>query len=251
MPKRDAGTKRRSASGGDADNIVIPPIVGIIGDSGDIVDGANVITGATNPAECAGHTEPVGSAGDGDSHNGTVSDPGNGKRGRGRPRGSTNTKKPGAFNISVSGIEKLLLGIHETLYRFTGAPELELKADDAKQLAEAYRDVALHYPTLALDDKTAAVLNMIGVSAGVYGTRLAAFRLRMWMQHEATKGSKPAPVPQPVKAADHAPGMNGNAPGAPVITPKVPDKEIRTGEIAGVGTVEFPADHPLVRGPRH
>ena len=161
------------------------------------------------------------------------------KRGPGRPRGSSNRPK-----INVTGVETLLLGIHQALHTMTGVPEFDMNRDEAAQLAKAYEETAQFYPVLNLDPKLAATLNLVSVVSIVYGSKLLAYRLRRSL---APRRAAPA-APVPAKAGfvptqPPAPDINGvdfNAPKPPEMKP-----EMRVGEIPGVGKVTFPEGHEL------
>lgn len=183
-----------------------------------------------------GSTEQVATF-PGSADSGTVS---TGKRGPGRPPGSTSRQKP--TQINISGVEKLLLGIHATLHAAFKAPELELDEAEAKEIAKAYGDVAALYPALQIPAEVTAIANLAGVVSIVYGSRITAYRARMAGERRQ-RPQKAQPFTPPNAPVPNQ--MNGAAP---------PDKatpipvDLRKGEIPGIGEVEFPEDHPLMRG---
>jgi|SRR5580700_499698 hypothetical protein len=168
---------------------------------------------------------------------------------RGRPRGSTNHSK-----VSASGIESLLLGIHNTLHVVFGAEELKLQQAEAAELANAYAAVAAEYPALNFDPKYAALANFAGVVSIVYGSRLAAFRMRMAMTRGQRRVSPIIPTTNTMTDAQSTivqPPVNQfNGAEIPVQEePRGPlPTELRTGIIPGVGEIVFDENHPLAKG---
>lgn len=168
------------------------------------------------------------------------------RRGPGRPRGAT--RKP----ISASGVETLLLGIHSTLQAVFKAEELGLDKEEARLLAQSYSDVAEHYPVLNFDPKYAALANFAGTISLVYGSKIAAFRLRKML---TPRGLRQQPMPQAPRQAASTP-----MPETPFMSPEVNGvdlnaqgrrdvpQEAKTSVIPGVGAIEFPDDHPMISG---
>jgi len=142
-----------------------------------------------------------------------------------------------------------LLGIHSTLQLVTGAQEFALSNEEARELAKAYADVAKYYPSLTLDNRYSAIATLGAQVSIIYGSRIMAYRMRVASQNKARgtqqRATQPAPAQQPVPATE----MNGVAAPPPAKTEPV-SKELRTGEIPGVGSIEFSPDHPLVGGRR-
>lgn len=161
---------------------------------------------------------------------------------RGRPPGPR-------VALNISGIEKLLLGIHTTLLAATGIPEMEMSKEEAAQIAEAYGDVCKHYPQWALPSHHAAVVNLGTTLSIVYGSRIVSWRARQG----TPRARRPEPAPAQAGVAPHPAQattqemMNG-IPVPPEQPAPVMTQEIRTGEIAGVGSIVFGEDHPLVSG---
>lgn len=117
---------------------------------------------------------------------------------------------------------------------------------EARELAKAYADVAAYYPVLRMADNVTAMLNFGSVVAIVYGSKLTAWKFRRGLEKMATKSSAQAQTRH--DAALHA-TPPAQAPGsAPQEKPRVVPDDVRKGEIPGVGTIEFPADHPLMGG---
>jgi hypothetical protein len=149
-------------------------------------------------------------------------------------------------------MEQLLLGIHGTLAAATRASEFELDQQEARAIAEAYTEAAKHYPALNIDPKHAAIMNLGSTLSIVYGSRIIAYRARKSLERAQRRTNSGAPpvapqarpaAPQEQPAAVHVETINGIP-----VPPPMPTAEIRTGEIAGVGNIVFPADHPLVSG---
>ena len=191
----------------------------------------------------AGSAEPVAFTLTGaEADTGTISAGGE-KRKRGRPPGSKN-----AGTINISGVEKLLLGIHTTLHAAFKAPELELGEDEAREMAKAYADVAACYPALQIPAEVTAIANLCGVVSIVYGSRISAYRMRMASERRQGRAAQPAKpfVPPTAPIPDNQ--MNGVEQPGPA---KPVPQDVRKGVIAGIGEIEFPEDHPLMRGNKH
>jgi hypothetical protein len=170
-------------------------------------------------------------------------------RRRGRPPGPSRPK------IQASGVEALLLGIHNTLYTVFNVEELELQPAEAKQLATAYADVAAHYPMMNFDPKYAALANFAGVVSIVYGSRFMAFRMRHAMKSSSPKGfAGRGPIQQsPVNAQSQTVQpptneFNGQEIPTPEPVKRPLPPELRESNIPGVGKIVFDENHPLVRG---
>jgi hypothetical protein len=138
-------------------------------------------------------------------------------------------------------LEKLLVGIHGGLAMLSGRVEWMLDTSDkifdgkteAEFLAQSIKDVAGHYGAGVFDQKTLDWMNLTQCLLIVYAGRIFTIR----------SNPKPKPVRQPTPAETaqtfspgpnvvHTDGMNGAT-------------HANEGEIAGIGTVEFPPDHPL------
>lgn len=130
------------------------------------------------------------------------------KRGRGRPKGSTNARPTESSqesgvskSVNVNGIEKVLYNIHA----FCGAmiaPELALDEKEAKELANAIKGVNEQYK-LTLDPKQAVWIDLMTTCGIIYGPRGLAIYLRV------SSEAKPVATPKP---APEMPGNNINAP---------------------------------------
>jgi hypothetical protein len=76
-------------------------------------------------------------------------------------------------------LEKLLLSVHLGIAALTKTPEMALDQTEAHLMAEATARVARHYPVLnRISDKAIDHGNLVTVLVGIYGTRVAAIRLR-------------------------------------------------------------------------
>jgi len=120
---------------------------------------------------------------------------------------------------------------------------------EAKELAKAYADVAAFYPALRLADNVTAMLNFGSVVAIVYGSKITAYKWRRSMEKSASKAQQQNTQRHDAALAASPPTQaNGSA---PQDKPRIVPDEARKGEIPGVGTIEFPADHPLMGGRKH
>lgn len=138
-----------------------------------------------------------------------------------------------------------MLGIHSTLRASFSVPELELDEGEARELAKAYADVAAFYPALRMAGNVTAMINLGSVVAIVYGSRISAYKMR---RNSERSQRRPQTQNHNVSEALSArPPEQGNG-AAPAEKPRVVPDEARKGEIPGVGTIEFPSDHPLMGG---
>jgi hypothetical protein len=170
---------------------------------------------------------------------------------RGRPPGSSTKSR-----LNISGVETCLLGIHQTLSFAFGVPEIAMNEPEAKQLAEAYANVAQHYPVLQLPDKQLALVNFGSTLAIIYGAKYAAYKMRVAMsrphvvqpirqQPVRTTGTGATTNPPPNEFVAPA-GQPANGVDLTQKTATPVPLELRTGTIPGVpGEVVFPEDHPL------
>lgn len=231
------------------------PVDGVVNGSGN----PESEPASVNPADIGGSSEPLGdSGGDGGTDAGTGSDqPGEQpRRRRGRPPGSGTKNKTGSYPLNVRGLEKLLVGIHGGIGMLLSSPGFPLDTTqkvfdgktEAEFMAQSIADVARHYNPQIFEQKTIDWSNLIQCLALVYGPRL--YNLRAERKAARARVVNPAPTfnygPRPV---DPQPAANraANAARNGHVTPVPPndfngpsDKEIRTGEIAGVGSVELP-----------
>ena len=136
---------------------------------------------------------------------------------RGRKPGSTNKRK--TETISVSGLESILLNIHNMLSIVTSVPEIALDPTEAKTLAEGAANVARHYDLGVTTQKALDWSNLIGIVAITYGSRIIAVRNRM-TSNEPEEILRRPPTETPIR-----PNGRDSTPGP------------RTVEIPGVGRV--------------
>ena len=132
---------------------------------------------------------------------GEAADGGSGKRDsgtgtgrkRGRPRGSgSKAKTAQSVHLDVSGVEKVLLSIHVGLAAITHIPELAIDEKEAASVADAFVRVARHYPILdKIGDKAVDHVNLLMVMVGVYGSRVAAYKLLKASEAEPQKPKAP------------------------------------------------------------
>ncbi len=127
-----------------------------------------------------------------------------GPRRRGRPLGSRNrpaftadgtTAQPVATRKVQADlgdiVESLLLSVHLMGANLLEMPSLALEKDEAKQMAVAIREVQKHYPSVAIDPKKMALMNLATVVGGIYIGR----GIDLWKR--TPKRAKVLPMPQP------------------------------------------------------
>jgi hypothetical protein len=144
-------------------------------------------------------------------------------------------------------LEKLLVGIHGGIALMSGRMEFALDTEskifdgltEAEFLAKSIKDVTAHYGTV-LDQKTLDWANLIQCLAIVYGGRLYAIR-------STPRAPKAVRQPTPQQTAQtHRAAPPGQVHHTTVPTNNYSDPEQpNVGEIAGVGGIQFPDDHPL------
>jgi hypothetical protein len=215
----------------------------IVDDAG---NGGNVDGGDSGSESIAAATVDPGSVGPSDEP--TDSQP----RRRGRPPGSGAGKKQTAkvsSLVNVSGLEKLLVGIHGGLAVISSRAEWMLDTTspifdgdtEAKFLASSVKAVADHYGTGFLDQKTLDWCNLIQCLAIVYGGRIYAIR--------SNPKAKPAPrhptVQQAAQVHNPAPPRTSHVTPSPVSEFNGSGNDAGRVDIAGVGSVELPDDNPL------
>ncbi len=131
----------------------------------------------------------------------------------------------------------------------TGVPALALDTEtrefdgknEAQYLARSIKDVSEHYTVEWLDKKTLDWFNLAQCLAMVYGSRVA-------LAFMAKRAARPAVVETRQQAPQRG-NMHHDIPVDPGIingAPRGPSpQELRTVTIDGVGSVEFPPNHPL------
>lgn len=221
------------------------------------------IDAATNVERTSDDVAATGDVGNPDSENGGVvgatvdpstitadaaDEPVNEPRRRGRPRGSTNAPKAKALPLNVTGLEKLLVGIHGGIALLTGRMEFALDTEskifdgltEAEFLAKSIKDVSAHYGAV-LDQKSLDWMNLVQCLAIVYGGRFYAIR----STPRAPKSPR-QPTPQEAARTHRAtpPGQMHVTP-APTNNFVSPEDDAGTVHVAGVGAVQMPDDHPL------
>jgi hypothetical protein len=165
------------------------------GDGNTIDQSGNVSGTATGAGDNSGSTTRIGPDGElifnPAGHSGV--DNGDGGTGgdvprkrRGRKPGSRNATSGKTQTLDVNGVEAMLFSIHQMAAAITKVPELMLDKDESKQLAVGIANVARHYDVSA-SAKSIDIANLVMICAGVYGTRLFAFRNRMRMEAQEKK----------------------------------------------------------------
>ena len=165
----------------------------------------------------------------GSSSDDRTGDAGSGPRRRGRPRGSKNrTETPAPASHLIFDLEALLLTNHLMLARFLDAEEIALDPVEAKQLADAIKNVAQFYP-IGMDPKKLAWFQLCIAMGSVYGPRVVAI-------HKRRKQSSPKVTP--INTPKHANPVNG--------VPAPPSEPVRKswGEMSPSEiNAEAPIDH--------
>jgi hypothetical protein len=111
---------------------------------------------------------------------------------------------------------------------------------EAQFMAQSIADVSRHYTNGLLDQKTVDWLNLAQCLAIVYGGRLVAIRM--------TPRAKPQrPVTVHETARDHraAPPPQSHVTPPPINEFRMSGDMTNVGEVAGIGDIAFPDDHPL------
>ena len=126
-----------------------------------------------------------------------------------------------------------------------------MEQQEAHDIAKAYADVAEYYPVMKMPGHVAAIVNLSTIIGVNYGARFMSVRLRKSMKRREAAQTAPqaaSPVRQqpttmqvPQNPATPPNQMNGSKQEKPTVT-----REMRTGEIPGIGAIEFPPDHPLI-----
>lgn len=141
----------------------------------------------------------------------------------GKPRGTrgARTAKTGEkVALDLSSMTGMFVGLHALMSERTGVPEWSMSEDEGKQFMAAAQNVMRHY-SVETTQKTLDWISFIGTGAGIYGTRLAAYRFRTAAEREAKRD------------APNRPAQNGssNVASFPVVVPGPMD----TGEGGGFG----------------
>lgn len=153
------------------------------------------------------------------------------KRKRGRPAGSGGTAKTKGPPIDINGLEFILLSAHEMLAGMTQIEELEIDKEEAGKLSLAIANVGRHY-NMAMSAKALDWTALFMTLGAVYGTRIAAIRIRRTMAKDT---AKTAPRPASTTPSNVTPITP-----KPSAAPQQPNGPLRTINIPGLGTVEVP-----------
>lgn len=123
------------------------------------------------------------------------------------------------------------------LAAITSVQELALDQKEAENLANAANNVIRHYGIPQIAAETADWINLIMVAGSVYGTRVAAYRIRTTMERAnnpppqpQTRQAQPQPQPQaprnppPPPPPTYSPStVRVQTPGLPPVDITVPD----------------------------
>lgn len=119
----------------------------------------------------------------------------NAPRKRGRPRGSRNvTTTAKQTKQTSSDLTGLLMGLHMMGAELLKIQELNLDESEAKRIAEALARLQSLYDMPVLTEKQMAWSNLVMACFAVYGTRIAAYKLRIKNEAAAAKAAGPGAV---------------------------------------------------------
>ncbi len=129
------------------------------------------------------------------------------RRDAGQPRGprGTGTKKE-SVSLDLSSITGLLVGVHALLAQVTETPEIAITEDEGKAFTKASQNVMRHY-SVQTTQKTLDWIALFGVTASIYGPRIAAIGIRKRSEREP-KTAKVIQFPNsqgPVDLSDYQP----------------------------------------------
>lgn len=168
-----APRNRRAAAGFELAPVGLIPPVGSGSGDGDTGSGDGIDTG-TGPVvvDPASVLEPGDGTGDGGAGGSVAGEP----RKRGRKPGSTNRTRTKETSLSVSGLETLLLGVHQMGAALLKTSELELDPAEAKSLAQASANVLRHYPSVQMPAQMIDWVALAMALGTVYAPRVIAIR---------------------------------------------------------------------------
>lgn len=113
------------------------------------------------------------------------------------PPRPTRAKKKQAYSAEdVKMMGKQIAGLHIVVSQMTGIPELQIQEAEGQMLAQSIVNVCDQYD-LAIDGKTGAFIQLIGVAGIVYAPRFMHFRSRMAKAEQEKKASNSA-ASQPI-----------------------------------------------------
>lgn len=151
------------------------------GNSGAQNDAGGIGTEQSERVTGNAYVNPADARGDNDASRGNDATSAGQPRRRGRPPGSGNKpgRKPAPSNLSVDGLNRVIMMAHVMLAEATKVPELVMSEPESKSLAAASIEVLKFYPGIVPDEKTLAWINLGMVASTIYGTRFAAMRIRI------------------------------------------------------------------------
>lgn len=139
--------------------------------------------------------------GTGDAQPGNTSD---GRKRRGRKPGSKN--RQARATVDLSGIETILLSIHNMGTVWLGVPHLDLEKEEAEKIRKGIEAVAREYPHRGLSSKTVAWFQLCTALGSAYGPRAMVLRdILRDRAEERKKNANPVAqkphqaVPQPIR----------------------------------------------------
>lgn len=111
------------------------------------------------------------------------------KRGRGRPPGSGTRPAVQTSRVDDLGVYAgALVGVHEVAAFLLSVPEFEIDEDEALTLAKALQRLQKFYPSVDVPAQALAWIGLFSACGKVYGTRVAAYKLRK--SHEKAKSKE-------------------------------------------------------------
>lgn len=123
----------------------------------------------------------TGADGSGDSASGSSRR--TGKRGRGRPRGSSKQAEASAENLTA-----ILFSMHMMLAKLVNIEELNIEEEEAKRYAEAIERVQRLYSSSVLPEEAMAWINLAMVGGSIYAPRLIAYNQRVRVERAKPVG---------------------------------------------------------------
>jgi len=154
-------------------------------DASSVVDRGNAGDDIVDPREFDRASDATGNGpGDGGSP-GTGN--GSGDTGTSEPpirrRHRRSTAQKAASPNDIKGLAAILLSAHMMLAAWFETPELAIGSEEAAALATALVNVQRHYPAMAIEltEKVTDHVSLVLALARIYGTRIAAYKLRTSM----------------------------------------------------------------------
>ena len=162
-------------------------------------NGSNNVAGEPEVIRGYETIDPGSFGNSGDSDNAGLGTGFGDKPRRGRKPGSKNRPRDGEekeVHQSLADLSGILLTGHAMLAALLKVREFELDPSEAKSLGEATKKVLEFYP-LGLSGKNLAIVNLVFVASGIYGTRIMAYNIRRGMEKRGPAPNKVVAMPSP------------------------------------------------------